>query len=505
MAPAYLAPDDDDTHSLPEIDPRDAVALALLGHDLRAALAEMIGGLRLISPEGLDPVACRQLDRARASGEMLARMMEHGLKTMLGDTEADAPEVVRLRPLLAELDLKWSGVAQDLGLRFQISPATDLPAVLHIDRVDLERLLANLIGNALKYAGQGLVELELRKGREGWLHLVLRDEGPGFPDAVLAGGLIFHQRPAGMTKPGSGMGLHIARNLVERMGGLVRLYNRPKGGAVVELDLPAAALPDDIDAPEDLTRCLVDKRVLIADDNDTSRAILGWFSHDLGAETVEARDGVEAMAKLESTRFDLAIVDVEMPRLSGLDLIRALRASRGPMSRLPVIAVTGHGDRASHDALRGAGANLVLLKPLTRKIDFSRAAAQVMPQATPAPALRELPIFEEERFSRLLEMAGPDVSRDLIARLIADLEKVEAELAVPAADWPELRDQSHVLISLAGTAGALRLHAEAVELNRLAHDRDASAVAAILPELRELLSTLIRHLRELSLTQKGAE
>ena len=125
--------------ALPEVDPRDEAALALLGHDLRAALSDVIGGLRLITAHELSAPIRLQFERVRASGELLARLLEQGLTVMLGEAEQAPPENIDLARFLNDIDLRWSGNASEKGLGFALVPGPDLPARIWIDRVALDR------------------------------------------------------------------------------------------------------------------------------------------------------------------------------------------------------------------------------------------------------------------------------------------------------------------------------------------------------------------------------
>lgn len=505
MNPVFPLRQTTSSFALPEVDPRDEAALALLGHDLRATLSDVLGGLRLIDPAELSAVARLQFERVRASGELLARLLEQGLTVMLGEAEQAPPQDVFLRRFLTDIDLRWSGRASEKGLGFALMLGADLPAWLRIDRVGLERILSNIIGNAIKYCDYGEVSCHVTPGADGGLCFVVRDEGPGFPPAALTGGQPFHRRPAGMTKPGSGMGLHIAIALSDRMGGKLTLRNLDGRGAEVQLSLPASASTGGRGAghaddeahlgagpPE---RILLGKRVLVADDNPTSQAILAGFAAGLGAEVVVVADGVEALGRLECESFDLLVADIEMPRLSGLHVIRALRSMAGPMARLPIIAVTAYFLRSNRDAIMAAGANATLTKPLLCQNLFAAEVRAIFtPDATSA-VYAPLPA-SEDRLACLLKMAGPDVAADLLARLVDDLHHVERGLvqAGTGPDWQGLCDQSHVLISLAGAVGAVPLQTRAEALNTLAQRADPTGLSSALTGVLALLDPLIQHI-----------
>lgn len=500
----YRQTDPSEAYTLPAVDPQDEAALALLGHDLRAALSDVIGGLRLIEPERLDVLTRVQIERVRASGEVLARLLEQGLTVMLGEAEPATADTINLRRFLTDLDLRWSGRAAELGCGFAMKLRDELPARVRLDRVALDRILSNLIGNALKYCDHGRVVCDVGVQLNGWLCFVVRDDGPGFPEAVLTRQLPFRTRPAGMTQPGTGMGLHIAADLTRRIGGRLMLRNLSPDGAEARMELPLVIV-DSPDVPETGGEpLLLGKRVLIADDNLTSQTILSRFVGNLGAEVVVVADGVETVGLLEREVFDLLIVDVEMPRLSGLDVIRCLRGMPGPTARMPVIAVTAYVLRSNRTAILAAGADEMLSKPLLCPhvlSDAVRRAFEVhhedtLPKQPPRAPLA--PTMDDGRLQRLLVMAGPDVADELLDRLLVDLSDVERGLiqASAALDWQGIREHSHVLISLAGTVGGVRLQLRAEELNQLAHKQDRSPLPGLLHEVLTLLDRLIQYVSQ---------
>lgn len=484
----------------PEIDTRDAPALALLGHDLRAALSELIGGLRLIDVTTLLPAPRNQIRRSRAASEALALLLEQALGLLQGeDTALDTP--IRTDRCLNDIRLRWEGGAQVCGMQFTLRVAPGVPDFLTLDPALIERLLSNLLGNALKYSHGRKVARDFSLAAANWLQIRASDDGQGFADAVLPRLFIAPVQSDTHIKPGTGLGLHIVRDMVLRAGGTIVAGNLLPSGAEVVAQLP---LPNRHDAQYDNweTGTLPDlgcARILVADDNKTSRDVLTQMLSRMGAEVVTVADGTAAIGRIERESFDALLVDIEMPRFSGLDVIRHLRSAPGPMARLPILAVTAYSLRANRQAIEAAGATAVLSKPnLAIAALGDTILAAIDPDRESRPSVpRDVLRLEPEagRFAHLLEIAGPATAAELVARLSEDLRSVERGLlsAARGPHWPGIRAQSHVLIALAGTTGAIRLQHLCEDLNELANRSlpDRGTFLILLPQTLEALDALI--------------
>lgn len=461
--------------------------VSMLTHDVRAAMSDVLGGLRLIDASDLSPELRAQIERVRSSGEGLARLLEEALTGMY-----DAPATptkplsnLNLERFLHDLEMRWSGRATANGLTLKISAASDLPRIICVDRMAVDRILSNLLGNAIKYAGQEGVTLKIDRLEEDELRLRVSDDGPGFSDAALAQLFQYAGRPEGSLQPGTGLGLHIAKDLADRIGGQLSVSNGENGGAEVTLILPRdtwmpphLAESDDTGLPD-----LKGAKILVAEDNETNQLLTAQMLETLGAEYEIAPNGVEALNWLEREHFDLALIDIEMPLLNGIDVIRAVRAGPGGEARLPLIALTAYVLKTDRDAIYAAGADGIIAKPIMSVETFGRALSDhieriPLTDATQTVSLTvdlDTPILDCNRMTELLGIAGPGTARELLTRLTSDLERVRRQLLVacPVSDIDTIRAETHVLISLAGAIGAQPLHRLAVALNSTAHRSDA--------------------------------
>ena len=478
----------------------DAVrdALRLYGHDIRAAMSDVIGGLRLVDTDRLAPDLQTQIDRVRVAGETLAELIDSAISLISEPGAAELPPVsFDFRSFLAEIELRWLGRAREQGLGFALLVDPQVPERIRATRIQLDRILGNLIANGLKFSDEGTVSLKVGlKG--GDLGFCVRDQGPGFSETALERLFTREGRPKDAKRPGSGLGLHISKELADRLGGSLTVCNIDEGGACVSLRLPreswdcreqtATELPD-----------LSGLSVLVAEDNETNQILLRQMLDAMGARMILARDGQEALDALRdpATAADLALIDIEMPRLSGIDVMRALRTAGG--CQTPLVALTAYVMRENREAIYAAGADGVIAKPIRSVTAFGHAILRhVRRGAAPVTGLPPAPVpligtLDRNRFEAILQAAGQEGRGEFLSHLLQDLRQVRDRLrdAVRANDTATARAQSHILISLSGAVGADRLQDMAESLNAAAHRGRLTEAQTLVATCDEALGTLI--------------
>jgi len=217
---------------------------------------------------------------------------------------------------------------------------------------------------------------------------------------------------------------------------------------------------------------LAGRRLVVVDDTISTLRFLSSLLASEGAIVAMARSGAEALDLLATERCDLLIVDATMPGLPGAQVIRALRARPGAQSAVPALAMTADRSVQRHDELIAAGASRVVTKPLPDPGEILRIVDRLL-KVQSAPAIlapgrtEDVPLFDPGPLTRVYLLAGPKVGREILDRLMLDLIETLARLdrvgagiksgMGTAADLAELRTTTHVLIALAGTAGAKML------------------------------------------------
>jgi signal transduction histidine kinase/ActR/RegA family two-component response regulator len=365
--------------------------LAVMSHEIRTPLNGVLAVADLINRQLEQEPLRPYVETIVRSGQTLLRLLNDALD--LSRAEAGRLELqedsFRLASLIDDIDGLWRPRAAEAGLTLvaEFDGEGD-PWVLG-DAVRLKQVLNNLVGNAIKFTGQGSVEVRLTSAVDGQYVMVrgeVRDTGPGIaPEQIGDLFIPFGQTEAGRHAGGAGLGLSICRQLIEKMGGAIDVTSEPGRGSAFTFEVvlfrtldpglsaPAAAT----DAQPAPSAALA--RVLIADDNATNRMVAETLCQMFDCTSESVENGAEAVELARSGRFDLVLMDIKMPVMDGLEATRRIRALGGGFARLPIIALTANADPYDAQAYLAQGIDAVVEKPIKPDVllaAMSRALAE---------------------------------------------------------------------------------------------------------------------------------
>ena len=359
--------------------------LATLGHEVRTPMTGVLGMSELLLSTPLDTRQRGYIESIRRAGEHLMRLVNDALdlaRIEAGKLELEAQDF-DLRALVAEVAALMAPGAEQRGLRFQASVAEDAPRGLRGDPVRVRQILLNLIGNAIKFTDRGEVALDVQAAPGGGVGFTVRDTGPGL-NAEQKQRLFrrFEQADGARTSArygGSGLGLAICQELAMAMGGQIGVDSEPGQGAAfhVRLPLPAATPAPPPPRPVHSTARHLD--LLLVEDDPTVAEVIASLLRAQGHRVAHAAHGLAALADVSVARFDLALLDLDLPGMDGLALARQLRLQGFAQ---PLLAVTARADADAEQQARAAGFDGFLRKPVTGEI-LAAAIESVLPGEAP--------------------------------------------------------------------------------------------------------------------------
>jgi CheY-like chemotaxis protein/HPt (histidine-containing phosphotransfer) domain-containing protein len=471
------------------------VTMSMLAHDIRGALQGVVGGVAALGASPLPPELTVQIDRIAAASRALESLISIAIEGPAIAEEALSHRV-ELSAFLDFLNSRWRGEAQANGMDFSIALEAGSPAGMRVPHFPLARLLGNLISNAIRHARTGTVRLAVGPGPDGGLIVRVGDQGPGINPALL-------ERLSGAASvppPDVGLGLRIVRDLAGKLGCGFTLVNAARGGVEATITVPADLCvassdhgfeTEGVRAPTasatDNRHALAGLRVLLAEDNQTNQMVATQMLSALGMEVTVCSDGAEALEVFETDEFDLLLVDIEMPRVSGLDVIRRIRGRGDARATVPMVALTAYALREHRDRIAEAGADGLISKPITSVDSLAqgiaahvgRVSAGETVSAPDAPPAAAGPAVDLGVYNALRDAIGADMA-ELLDKVVADLLSAREDLAgaLSPLDRGAIRSASHILISVAGAIGAVRLQAQSRSLNGTAHEPGYRALEA---------------------------
>jgi len=371
-----------------------AVFLAHIAHDLSTPLGGVVGMADLLCNTALTAEQRLFADTIKSAASAALALthdiLDYAKITAQGVSLKAAPfDLERLIHDLTTL-LQPAASAKGIGLLVEYDPP--LPRQFTGDAGRVRQVLANLLGNAVKFTAQGQVLIRVAGLQAGegchQVHITVKDTGIGIAPDDLA--LIFEAYRQAAPNAGLGLGLAVAKRLVERMGGVIWVDSELGQGSSFGLRLPlpvadTPVVPPDLPSlPQDagLPRPM---RILVAEDNRTNQLVFQKMVRDLAVDVVFANNGSEAVSLYQSFQPDLIFMDIAMPQMDGCQAALAIRKIEAGQQHLPIIALTalmGEGDTA---ALLAAGIDRHMTKPLQKAalrevmIAFCPKAAYVLP------------------------------------------------------------------------------------------------------------------------------
>jgi signal transduction histidine kinase/CheY-like chemotaxis protein len=461
--------------------------VANMSHDIRNPLNGIVGLALALEDTKLDQQQREMVSTLRECTTYLSSLVDDVLD--FASIEAGR---VELRPgpfvpgeLLRSVATAMRGqlAEHSASLAVEVDPA--LPPSISGDAGRIQQILVNYVSNALKYAG-GEIRLSATVAFDSpdEVEFSVSDKGPGITEAEQAALFTKFTRLAGARQheiPGAGLGLASCRLLADIMGGSVGIVSKVGQGSrfLLRLPLTAAETPAPVEANK-----LPNTTVLLVEDTDYNAIAATAVLHRLGLTCERAATGTEALRLFGAKRFNLVLLDRNLPDMDGIEVARRMRAMESDGLQAIVLAVTAYCTAEDRKLCLDAGMDAFVGKPLTpeklRKVLISaahRLLASATVDASEDTAAKSLD-------TSLLDYLSDGTTQGLetqIARFLSHLTEAEKDLAQlgAARDWPALALSAHRLVGQAKMVGASALAEAALRLEESAREGDATACASL--------------------------
>lgn len=353
--------------------------LVNMSHEIRTPINGVLGMLQILKCTNLDSKQMEYVENAISAGTNLLNLISDVLdlsKIEAGKLESEESNI-DLKTFMNSVVVNCESLltTSDISLKYHIEQ--DAPKYVKADEMRLKQILLNLVGNSIKFTRHGEITINvshrLNKAQSVQLYFTITDTGIGMPPDVMKH--LFE--PFVQVKKsfipkyrGSGLGLHIVRQLVKVMGGDIQIKSKQNIGTTVTFNVSVQQLsakhllkqPQSSRAYEETPPM----RLLVVEDDYTSALVASTMLQKLGHSVTLVNNGRQAIQRVEQESYDCIFMDIQIPEMDGLETSKAIRSSKThKCPHTPIVALTAHAMKGDRERVLKAGMNDYITKPIT--------------------------------------------------------------------------------------------------------------------------------------------
>lgn len=398
--------------------------LARMSHEIRTPLNGIIGMLGLLVDDETDDRRKERAHTAHRSARELLEITNDILNYASSEDQANRgnPVHFRLRELVGQMGQHLQSLAAEKGLKAVIDLTEPAPPVLFGDVVKIRQIVGNLVSNAVKYTKRGTVTFSVdhalsEKTGQPVVSFTVADTGVGMTREAVAHAFDAYARTDAAKRAGIeglGLGLAISRNLTEALGGALNVESEPGVGSRFTLTVPllagdAAQVAEDEAHP---ARADLGRDVLVIEDHAVNRIVARGYLERLGCRVHEAETGASGLRAAKARRFDLILIDLDLPDMRGEEVAARI----GAEADAPVlVALTAHLIDDTEDNRTRLGVSRILAKPIS-----PRALTEVLTGRAPAAATSDGAAVLDTLRDDMADL-GPETTARILDEFLQDL------------------------------------------------------------------------------------
>lgn len=487
------------------------VFLANMSHEIRTPLNAIIGFLRELERQGLSETQKKYVDNSAIASKHLLSIINNILdisKIEAGEMSLEDEDFI-FSDAINNVITVMQPIAAEKGLKLYSDIDENTDDVFKGDILRLKQILFNLIGNSLKFTTDGFISLNCKvlKDNNNYQEICISviDTGIGmeqnFANTIFNK---FSQEDKSTTRKfgGTGLGMAITRELVQLMKGHITIESKKNVGTTVNiiLQLEKGILKNVKKAQSEINHDITGTNILLVEDNQMNRMVVNYTLNYFNCKVTEATNGLEALDILKKDKFDVILMDVQMPEMGGIEATKIIR--EGLKIDTPIIALTANAFKSEIDKCKEAGMNDYVAKPFEESVLIETLARytvnkDVLPDITIEK--KDIVKLYDLNILNTMSKGNNEFVQKMISIFISQTEDVigKVDEVIISEDFPLVSQLIHKIKPSIESMGILSIMDDVKHLEKIAKESsDRNQINVLFIHIKDILLKVIEQLRE---------